>query len=105
TRMDKVGFATAVGSVSGLLFFLATLWLIIKGGDIAGPNLQLLEQYYVGYSVTIKGAFIGMGYSFVWGFLFGWLFVYLRNFFLGLFIYIVRRKAELLSLRDFLDHF
>ncbi len=104
-RMDKVGFATAVGSVSGLFIFLATLWLIIKGGEVVGPNLRLLGQYFIGYSVTIKGAFIGMGYSFLWGFLFGWLFAYLRNLSLGFFIYRVKRKAELLSFRDFLDHF
>ena len=104
-RIDKFGFATAIGSVSGLLIFLATLWLLIKGGEVIGPNLLLLEQYFIGYSVTIEGAFIGMGYSFLCGFLFGWLFAYLRNLFLGYFIYRVKRKAELLSFRDFLDHF
>lgn len=104
-RMDKVGLAFAIGTVSGLLIFITTLWLIIKGGEVIGSNLQLLGQYFVGYSVTIKGAFIGMGYSFLWGFLFGWLFAYLRNLFLGFFIYRVKRKAELLSFRDFLDHF
>ncbi len=40
-RMDKFAFASASGSVSGLFFFLATIWLVIKGGDIVGPNLQL----------------------------------------------------------------
>lgn len=105
TRMDKLGFAMAVGSVSGLLIFIATLWLIIKGGEVVGPNLQLLNQYFIGYSVTVKGAFIGMAYSFLWGFLFGWLFAYLRNLSLAIFIYRVKRKTELLSFRDFIDHF
>ncbi len=104
-RMDKVSFATAVSSISGLLILVATLWLVIKGGEVVGPNLQLFGQYFIGYSVTIKGAFIGMGYGFLWGFLFGWLFAYLRNLSLGFFIYRVKRKAELLSFRDFLDHF
>ncbi len=104
-RMDKLGIATAVGSVSGLLIFIATLWLIIKGGEVVGPNLQLLGQYFIGYSVTVKGAFIGMVYSFAWGFLFGWLFAYLRNLSFAFFIYRVKKKAEKLSFRDFLDHF
>lgn len=104
-RMDKLGFATATGSVSGLLVFLATILLILEGGEAVGPNPQLLSQYFFGYTVTMKGAFIGMGYSFIWGFLFGWLFAYLRNLFFSLFIYRVKRKAELLSFRDFLDHF
>ena len=63
-RMDKLAFATAVGSVSSLAIFIATLWLIIKNGGVVGPNLQLLAQYFIGYTVTVKGAFIGMGYSF-----------------------------------------
>jgi hypothetical protein len=103
-RMDKLAFATAVGSVSGLLLFLATVWLVIKGGHVVGPNLRLLSQYFAGYTVSVKGAFIAFSYSFVWGFLFGWLLAYLRNLSLALYIYGVKRKAELLSLKDFFDH-
>ncbi len=103
-RMDKSSFASATGSVSGLLVFITTLW-VVKGVEAVGPNLGLLGQYFTGYSVTIKGAFIGMGYGFLWGFLFGWFFAYLRNLFLGFFIYRVKKKLEMLSFRDFLDHF
>jgi len=105
SRMDKFAFATALGSVSGLLSFLATIWLVVKGGEVVGPNLRLLGQYFIGYTVTLKGAFIAFAYSFLWGFLFGWLFAYVRNFFLAYYIYRVKKKAELLSLRDFIDHF
>lgn len=104
-RMDKFGFAAALGTVSGLLIFTATLWLVIKGGAIVGPKLSLLSQYFVGYSVTVEGAFIGLGYTFVWGFLFGWLFAYLRNVSLAFYIYRVKKKTEMLSFSDFLDHF
>ena len=104
-KMDKLAFATAVGSVSGLLLFLATIWLVIKGGKVVGPNLQLLAQYFVGYTVTVKGAFIAFGYSFIWTFLFGWLFAYLRNLFLAFYLYRIKKKAEMLSITDFLDHF
>ncbi len=105
TRMDKLGFATAVGSVSGLLIFLATIFLVVKDGEVVSPNLRLLGQYFLGYSVTVKGAFIGMAFSFFWGFFFGWLFAYLRNISLALHIYLVKRKLELLRFRDFFDHF
>lgn len=104
-RVDKLAFASSVGLVSGLAILAATLWLILKGGEVVGPNIQFLGQYFIGYTVTVKGAFIGMGYSFFWGFIWGWLLAYLRNFSLGLFIYAVKKKAELVSFRNFLDHF
>lgn len=102
-RIDKLAFATAVGSVSGLLLFLATILLVVKGGEVVGPTLRVLGAYFVGYTVTVKGAFIAFGYTFFCGFLFGWLFAYLRNLFLALYVYRVKKRAELLSLRDFFD--
>ena len=54
--------------------------------------------------MTVKGAFIAFGYSFVWGFLFAWLFAYLRNLFFAFYVYSVKKKAELLTLRDFFDN-
>ena len=102
-RLDKLAFAVAVGSVSGLLLFAATLWLVVKGGVVVGPKLQLLSQYFVGYTVTVQGSFVAFGYSFLWGFLLGWLFAYLRNLALALYVYRIRRRAEAWSLRDLLD--
>jgi protoporphyrinogen oxidase len=104
-RMDKLAFASASGAVAGLLFFMATVWLVVKNGPVVGPTLQLLGQYFVGYTVSMKGALIAFAYSFFWGFLFGWLFAYLRNFLLAFWLYRVKQKAELLSFRDFLDHY
>ena len=91
--------------IAGILIFLATLWLVIKGGEVVGPNLRLLEQYFIGYTVTIQGACLAFGYAFVWGFLFGWLFAYLRNLILAVYLYTARKKAEMLSLQDFFEHF
>lgn len=104
-RIDKLGFATALGSVSGILIFLSTVFLVIKGGEVVGPNLQLLSQYFIGYTVTVKGAFIGLAYAFSWGFIFGWLVAYIRNFSLAFYIFVAKRRAEILSFKDFLDHF
>jgi protoporphyrinogen oxidase len=104
-RMDKIAFATATGSVLGILMFLATLWLVIKGGNVVGPNLRLLGEYFKGYTVTVKGAFLAFGYSFLWGFLFGWLFAYIRNLILAFSIYHLKKKAEAITLRDFFDQY
>ncbi len=104
-KMDKLAFASAVGVVNGLCIFIATLLLVIKGGDAVGTNLQLLSQYFEGYTVSVKGAFVGFAYCFGGGFLFGWLVAYLRNVSLAFYIYRVKKKTEMLSFGDFLDHF
>ena len=105
TRIDKLGLAASTGTVSGLLVFLATLWLAFTGGGIMTQGLQLIDQYFIGYTATVKGSFIAMGYTFLWGSLFGWVFAYLYNLLVGFYIYRVKRKLGLLSFRDFLDHF
>jgi protoporphyrinogen oxidase len=102
--IDKLALALSVGAVSGGAIFIATILLILKGGSVVGPNLLLLNQYFIGYSVSIEGAFIGLGYSFLWGFIFGWLFAYLRNLLTGFYIYRVKKSAELSSFRDFIDY-
>ena len=104
-KLDKLAFATALGSVAGLTVAIATLWIALKGGEQAGQNLQLLGQFFQGYTVTVRGALVGFAYSFASAFLWGWLFAYLRNFALGFVIYRARREAELMSFRQFLDHY
>jgi hypothetical protein len=68
----------ACGLIGGLLIFLATNWLVIKGGKQVGPHLQLLGQYFPGYRVTFGGSLIGFAYGFVvggaCGMLVGWLY-------------------------------
>jgi hypothetical protein len=82
--------AKTLGLVFGLLFglfiFIATNWLVIKGGHInasgeyvVGPNLQLLSQFFIGYRVTFFGSIIGFGYGFALGTLAGALFAGIYN--------------------------
>jgi hypothetical protein len=63
--------ARALGLVLGLLcgvaVFVATNWLVIKGGDPVGPHLSLLSQYFIGYRVSFLGSLIGFVYAFVVG--------------------------------------
>jgi hypothetical protein len=56
------------GLVAGLGIFIATNWLIIKGGPVVGPHLALLGQFFIGYRVTFAGSLIGFAYGFVLGF-------------------------------------
>ena len=104
SRMDKTAFGCATGSVAGLLLFLATIGLVIKGGLVVGPRLGLLVYYFPGFSVTSGGAFIGLAYGFACGYIGGWLFAAMRNFFLIVYILKVKKTAELSVLKKFVDY-
>lgn len=75
--------AKVVGLVLGILFalgiFVATNWLVIKGGERVGPHLQLLSQYFIGYRVTFIGSLIGAAYGFTLGTLCGALIGWIYN--------------------------
>ena len=51
---------------------MMTVWLVLKGGPHVGAHLQLLGQYFIGYSVTWLGSFIGLFYGAVLGGSIGW---------------------------------
>jgi ABC-type dipeptide/oligopeptide/nickel transport system permease subunit len=59
--------------------FVATNWLVIKGGERVGPHLQLLSQYFIGYKVTFIGSLIGAAYGFALGTLCGALVGWIYN--------------------------
>ena len=59
-----------LGILTGLAIFVATNWLVIKGGHITpsgeyvvGTHLELLSQYFIGYRVSFLGSIIGFFYG------------------------------------------
>jgi len=102
-RMDGIALGVATGTVAGLLLSLATLFLVIKGGPVVGPNLGLLGQFLPGYTVTGTGSLLGLFYGLTVGFLAGWGFALLRNLSLFLSLAILRRRAQLRLLKRFLE--
>jgi len=58
--------------IAGLGIFLMTAWLLIKGGERVGAHLNLLGQYFMGYSVTWKGSIVGFCYGAFIGGIVGW---------------------------------
>ena len=62
-----------LGIISAMGLFFATNFLILKGGEHVGVNLQLLSHFFYGYKVTFLGSFIGAIYAFVAGFVAGYL--------------------------------
>ncbi len=67
-RIHEQGWGIAFGLVSGLGLFVATNWLVLKGGEHVGPHLALLGLYFPGYRVSVAGSFIGFAYAFVLGY-------------------------------------
>jgi len=78
-RLNGVILGLVAGIVAGLGVFVATNWLVLKGGYNVGEHLQLLSQYFFGYSVSFVGSFIGMIYGFVTGFVLGWFIAIIYN--------------------------
>ena len=71
-RLNATVQGVVTGIVTGLAIFIATNWLVIKGGEVVGPNLSLLNQFFIGYRVTFVGSLIGAAYGFICGFLGGY---------------------------------
>jgi hypothetical protein len=83
-RLNATVHGIVLGLVAGLGLFVATLWLVIKGGPVVGPHLALLGQFFIGYRVTVLGGFIGLAYGFATGFLVGFVVTTLYNWIAGL---------------------
>jgi hypothetical protein len=64
--------AIVFGMVGGAGLFVATAWLLIKGGVNVGVTLGLLGNYLPGYSVTWPGAVVGLLYGAAIGAAMGW---------------------------------
>jgi hypothetical protein len=87
-----------------LLIFSATNFLLFKGGDVIGPNLVLLGQFFIGYEVSFSGSLIGAIYGLMAGFVIGWLIAFLRNFVVAVYMHILKLKGSLSAVNDYLDN-
>jgi len=87
TRLLRLN-ATVQGIVTGLVFglvlFIITNWLVLKGGEVVGPHLALLGHFFIGYRVTFVGSLIGFAYGMVTGFLIGYVVASLYNWLVDL---------------------
>lgn len=84
TRLNAAVSGLVTGVILGMVIFLATNWLLLKGGKPVGPHLALLGQFFWGYTVSFWGSLIGLLYGFVTGFLLGYAVAFLYNLFLTL---------------------
>lgn len=82
-RIDTVAMALSAGAVIGLVIFLATAVLLLKGAPpdkAIGPNLSALSTFMPGYTVTWLGGLAGAVYGFIVGSVVGFVLAVLWNF-------------------------
>ena len=101
---DPRAFGTALGGVAATAVVVSTVLLVVRGGDVVGPNLGLLSQYFVGYTVSWPGALIGGAYGFGIGFLIGFAFARARNRLIRGYLRHLLRRGERDEVSDLLDH-
>ena len=101
--IHKAAFGVAVGLVAGSLVFLATAFHVIAE-PVDGPNLKLLSQYFYGYRISWTGAFIGLFWASVMGFVAGWFMAFVRNLVLSISLFAIKTRADIARTADFLDH-
>jgi len=99
-RFDPIALGISGFVNFGLVLFLATAVLLIKGGPVVGPNLELLGNYFVGFQVSWAGAFVGLLEGGVAGFLLGWTIASLMNLLVSSY---ERRLIRLVELQSALE--
>ena len=70
-KLNARAWGVALGLLLGLGLALATIVLLLRGGAAVGPHLSLVGVFLPGYSVSVRGAFIGFAYLFVIGYAIG----------------------------------
>src|SRR4030095_13537905 len=78
-RLNAMVHGGVAGILVGLTIFIATHWLVVKGGEVVGPHLALLGQFFIGYKVTFAGSLVGFGYGFAFGFVIGYFVAAIYN--------------------------
>ena len=77
-RVERLGglragiLAIVFAMLCGTGLFVATAWLLIKGGKNVGATLGLLGNYLPGYAVSWPGSIVGLVYGAAIGGAMGW---------------------------------
>ena len=101
--LHKRAFGVATGVAGAVVMALVTLAGLLLPGAKEIP-LELIGQYFQGYSVTWPGVVLGAAWGFAVAFIAGWFAAFCRNLALAISAFMIRTKAEFDSTREFLDH-
>ena len=102
-RVHKAAFGVATGTAGALLMGVLTLIVLVRPAASSFP-LQLMSEYFAGYTVSWAGLFIGMAWGFGVAFVAGWFLAFCRNLADSITAFSIRTRAELEQTRTFLDH-
>ena len=83
-RIRTDALAVVCASIGGVGLCVMTMWLVIKGGPHTGEHLQLLANYFIGYSVSWGGSLVGFFYGALTGGIIGWMVGTIYNRVVGL---------------------
>ena len=78
-RLNGNAWGIAIGLLFGGGLFLATVILVLQGGENVGAHLGLLRAYFPGYTVIMVGGILGLAYGFVTGYVVGQLIGFVYN--------------------------
>ena len=78
-RLNANILGIVLGIIAGLGIFVATNFLILKGGAVIGPHLALLGNFFPFYRVTFLGSIIGFGYGLLTGYVAGFIIATIYN--------------------------
>ena len=99
----KRAFGFGMGATAGLGIFLLTILHMLRPAGT--DSIWLLQHYFRGYRPDDwKAPFIGLFWGFFTGFVLGWFTAFVRNFVVGLWVFLIKTGARLKAHRDFLDH-
>lgn len=76
-KLNIKALALTAGIMWGGTVFLATLWLIAFG--YTGQLMRMLDHFYIGYTFSVGGAFVGLVWGFIDGAICGAIFAWLYN--------------------------
>jgi hypothetical protein len=102
--IHKRALGIAVGVVAGIVIFGVTAFHLTLDPANEGLNIGLLAQYFYGYDVSWRGAFIGFAWGFGTGFVMGWFLAFVRNLVVTTLAFAAMNEDEVARTRRFLDH-
>lgn len=100
--LHKKALGMGMGVAGALMVFVLTIVHMARTSD--PYPLVLLNRYFYGYELSLRGAFVGAFWAGIAGFVAGWFFAFCRNLAVATSAFIVRTRAELKQMKDFLDH-